>query len=434
MKITHYIKKILVIMMFLGYSTVAHAAAVKVSWQDNQEADLAGYKIYYGTSSRSDTSYTTILDVNLENSVNISSLNEGTTYYFAVTAYDTTGNESDFSEEVSILIPIPEEDEGNDDPVDDDEDAGDEIQGGDDGDLDIDDDTVDTDQDDDGEIDQILDTDSDGIPDEVENSLGLDYTDPKDSLKDFDGDGVVNLVEYMAGTSLVNASSKPATDDVLKDIVGEIGWGIDLSMLNPDGLYSIIPMYDTYPVPFDNSLRSNTSGTFLYNVYDEESNLIYRLRVSIANEISVMGEYEPGFTMSMEDESYGIGIDINSNALPREVPLAIGLPGSDSLSALGNVQDGFEFDLLPYGLSLGSPATVSVYFEGENPVAQRYDMDLGSWVTIDNVDAAYGVASFSTKKLGKIRIYSEEDAPIAPSAPVESDESGGGCFINTAGF
>ncbi len=59
--------------------------------------DLAGYKVYYGTSSRD---YTKTIDVGNTTTYQITGLSGGT-YYFAVTAYDTSGNESDYSEEVS---------------------------------------------------------------------------------------------------------------------------------------------------------------------------------------------------------------------------------------------------------------------------------------------------------------------------------------------
>lgn len=65
----------------------------------------AGFKIYYGTSSED---YTVVKDVGLTATPDapayvLNGLNSGTLYYFAVTAYDTSGNESRFSGEVSKL-------------------------------------------------------------------------------------------------------------------------------------------------------------------------------------------------------------------------------------------------------------------------------------------------------------------------------------------
>ncbi len=63
--------------------------------------NLAGYKIYYGTSSGN---YTRIIDVgNVTTSV-INNLAPGT-YYFTTTAYDASGIESDYSNEVSKTLP-----------------------------------------------------------------------------------------------------------------------------------------------------------------------------------------------------------------------------------------------------------------------------------------------------------------------------------------
>jgi hypothetical protein len=72
-----------------------------VSWQANTESDLGGYQIYYGTSSNF---YSVTLDVGKVTQYTVNNLLAGSTYYFAVTAYDTTGNESVYSQEASLLI------------------------------------------------------------------------------------------------------------------------------------------------------------------------------------------------------------------------------------------------------------------------------------------------------------------------------------------
>jgi len=63
--------------------------------------DLAGYKVYYGTSSGN---YTTPIDVGNVITYGVKTLSAGTTYYFTVTAYNTIGNESDYATEVSKTI------------------------------------------------------------------------------------------------------------------------------------------------------------------------------------------------------------------------------------------------------------------------------------------------------------------------------------------
>lgn len=72
-------------------------------WNANPEIDLAGYRIYYGTSSH----------VYMQNkgsgievralTFKIENLQPGT-YFFSVTAFDQNGNESGYSSEVSKVI------------------------------------------------------------------------------------------------------------------------------------------------------------------------------------------------------------------------------------------------------------------------------------------------------------------------------------------
>jgi fibronectin type III domain protein len=84
--------------------TPSHAASVHLQW-DAPMIPVDGYQVYYGLSSGH---YDVILDVGPALSVAISGLVDGLTYYFAVTAYDTAGDESDFSDEISTrLEPTP---------------------------------------------------------------------------------------------------------------------------------------------------------------------------------------------------------------------------------------------------------------------------------------------------------------------------------------
>jgi hypothetical protein len=79
--------------------------SVILSWDEpttnsdgSQLTDLAGYKVYYGTSSHN---YSYSIDIGVTTGAAISSLSLET-WCFAVTAYDTSGNESDYSDEVCI--------------------------------------------------------------------------------------------------------------------------------------------------------------------------------------------------------------------------------------------------------------------------------------------------------------------------------------------
>lgn len=59
--------------------------------------DLAGYKIYYGTSTGV---YSNVLDVKNVTTYNITGLSPGI-YYFTLTAYNTSKQESDYTKEIS---------------------------------------------------------------------------------------------------------------------------------------------------------------------------------------------------------------------------------------------------------------------------------------------------------------------------------------------
>ena len=79
--------------------------AARLSWSAVEAPDLAGYRVYYGTAPRS---YLQAkgegIAVGLTTSYLVQGLQPGRTYFFAVTAFDYSTNESDYSVEVSKLI------------------------------------------------------------------------------------------------------------------------------------------------------------------------------------------------------------------------------------------------------------------------------------------------------------------------------------------
>ncbi|WDT74630.1 MAG: fibronectin type III domain-containing protein [Candidatus Manganitrophus sp.] len=89
---------ILGFLLVLNWTTAAMAANASLSWDANTESDLAGYKVYFGTASRS---YGAPVDVGNQTAYTVTGLSEGQTYYFAVTAYNDADSESAFSAEVS---------------------------------------------------------------------------------------------------------------------------------------------------------------------------------------------------------------------------------------------------------------------------------------------------------------------------------------------
>ncbi len=92
--------------MVLGWlllaATPVIAADLKIVWQPNHEPDLAGYFVYYGVQSGF---YNYRLAVGRQTGYTIRDLKPGETYFIAVTAVDTAGNESAFSEQLRVRMP-----------------------------------------------------------------------------------------------------------------------------------------------------------------------------------------------------------------------------------------------------------------------------------------------------------------------------------------
>lgn len=90
--------------------TAAGANSVTLAWNPNTETNLAGYRLYWGTATRSYqfsnqvSAPATFVGTNWVQSSNtfnvVSNLDIGRKYYFAVTAFTSDGLESDYSEEV----------------------------------------------------------------------------------------------------------------------------------------------------------------------------------------------------------------------------------------------------------------------------------------------------------------------------------------------
>ena len=90
------------ILLFLPASN-AHPAQVTLAWDASTDPDIAGYKVYYGNSSGS---HQEVIDVGNTTTCTISTLLDGTIYYFAATDYNTSGIESGYSNEV-VYNPPP---------------------------------------------------------------------------------------------------------------------------------------------------------------------------------------------------------------------------------------------------------------------------------------------------------------------------------------
>jgi hypothetical protein len=74
------------------------------SWNPSPSPTVVGYNIYYGAASGT---YTNLINAGNTTNATVSGLTAGTTYYFAITAYTSTGIQSSFSSEVSYTAVKP---------------------------------------------------------------------------------------------------------------------------------------------------------------------------------------------------------------------------------------------------------------------------------------------------------------------------------------
>jgi hypothetical protein len=82
-------------------SQTAWAVEVTLAWDANSEPDIAGYVLYAGLEPGN---YVNRFDVGPATTQLVSGLTEGHTYYFAVTAYNVSGLESDPSLELAVAV------------------------------------------------------------------------------------------------------------------------------------------------------------------------------------------------------------------------------------------------------------------------------------------------------------------------------------------
>jgi hypothetical protein len=100
-KVRNFVFRAIFFMLINVATTHASAGQVTLAWNPNTESDLAGYRLHYGTASGS---YTVHLDVHNVTTYTVGGLTDGQTYYFAATAYDASGNESGYSNQVSYSV------------------------------------------------------------------------------------------------------------------------------------------------------------------------------------------------------------------------------------------------------------------------------------------------------------------------------------------
>lgn len=73
---------------------------ITLSWDASPSTQVIGYRLHYGQQRGY---YTNHIDIGNRTTTDVANLIDGTTYYFAVTAYDDTGGESAPSEEIHYM-------------------------------------------------------------------------------------------------------------------------------------------------------------------------------------------------------------------------------------------------------------------------------------------------------------------------------------------
>ena len=90
--------------VLLGGVPAFASQSVSLTWNPSADTNVAGYRIYFGVASHV---YTNSMTVGNVTNITVSGLADGTTYFFGATTVDSSGNESDLSNEASYVIPTP---------------------------------------------------------------------------------------------------------------------------------------------------------------------------------------------------------------------------------------------------------------------------------------------------------------------------------------
>jgi fibronectin type 3 domain-containing protein len=254
-------------------SRLAFSASINLAWDPNTDS-VSGYKVCWGTESGQ---YQHTANAMKNATYTVDNLNEGRTYYFAVKAYNNSGVESEFSNEVSGLIPQK-------------------------------------------------DTDKDGIPDVDE--INLYGTDPV--LKDTDADGIDdgNELEYwkerwnadLDADGLINLLDPDADDDGILDNDEINLYHTDPERANGSASISLAWDANVGPVAGYKVCWGTESGNYQYTVDVQkktthtitnlEEDCTYYFAVKAYNDESIESEF------SNEVSSYIPQKDTDSDGIP----------------------------------------------------------------------------------------------------------------------
>jgi hypothetical protein len=88
--------------LFVFRGAAVTPGTLTLAWDPSSDPSVVGYRLYEGIAGQY---YTNVMDIGNNLMATVLSLVPGETYYFAVTAYDSSGLESAFSGEIGYTVP-----------------------------------------------------------------------------------------------------------------------------------------------------------------------------------------------------------------------------------------------------------------------------------------------------------------------------------------
>jgi fibronectin type 3 domain-containing protein len=104
-------KKAILLLALLLITLPAYAKTITLSWDSSPTTSVIGYKLYVANDSQMESA--SVIDVGNALEYKAENLSSDEVHYFAVTAYDSRGNESVFSNIVESLPCIKPEAPGS---------------------------------------------------------------------------------------------------------------------------------------------------------------------------------------------------------------------------------------------------------------------------------------------------------------------------------